>query len=91
MKDYRKKINHTNGWIPTKQDIIDYEEVDVAEIYYSIPPKEGDKTFDSESEKKFQKMMKKASEVKDGLEDLVSNGFEELAIMAIVKGVEVER
>ncbi|MBN8622243.1 MAG: hypothetical protein J0L47_03765 [Flavobacteriales bacterium] len=85
-----QKINHTNGWIPTKQDIIDYEEVDVAEIYYSIPPKEGDKTFDSESEKKFQKMMKKASEVKDGLEDLVSNGFEELAIMAIVKGLKLK-
>lgn len=84
------KMNLPIGWSLPKEDLFDVEEIDFSEIYYSVPPKKGDKTFDHKTEKKFQKMMKKASDVKDGLEDLVSNGFEELAIMAIFKGLKLK-
>lgn len=62
------------------------------DVYFSLPEKkkdENDINFSDEFD--YSKMLMKASAIKNNIKELAENGFEELALLAIIKGFNLSQ
>jgi hypothetical protein len=60
------------------------------EVYFSLSEKhKKDNEADSNKERKYAEMLKKSSAIKNSIKELAENGFEELALLAVIKGLNL--
>lgn len=60
------------------------------EVYFSLSEKhKKDNEVDSNKERKYTEMLKKSSAIKNSIKELAENGFEELALLAVIKGLNL--
>lgn len=62
------------------------------DLYFNLSDKKKEENEVNFSvERKFSEMLKKASSIKNNIKELAENGFEELALMAIIKGLNISK